>query len=90
MGIGGPVDMKGGARVNVCGVEVTTREQRIMTFMSRELEGPMRARSTMGKCEYLASLAAERFGDVPIGRLLQLASETIYRSRLAKGGIYAR
>ena len=48
----------------------------------REVEGDDRLR--------LANLAAERFGDVPIGRLLQLASEVIYRSRLAKGGIYAR
>lgn len=76
--------------MNVCGIEVTMRERQVMTMMSRELENPMRARSTMGKCEYLANLAADYFGDVPIGRLLQLASEVIYRQRLANGGIYAR
>lgn len=76
--------------MNVCGIEVTMRERQVMTMMSRELENPMRARSTVGKCEHLANVAADHFGDVPIGRLLQLASEVIYRQRLANGGIYAR
>lgn len=76
--------------MNVCGVNVTTREQRAMTLMSRELDNPMRARSTVAKCEHLANLAADHFGDIPIGRLLQLASEVIYRRRLKNGGIYAR
>ena len=73
--------------MNVCGVDVTTMEQRAMR---RELNNPMRAKSTVAKCEHLANLVADHFGDIPIGRLLQLASEVIYRQRLANGGVYAR
>lgn len=76
--------------MNVCGVDVTTMEQRAMTLMRRELNNPMRAKSTVAKYEHLANLVADHFGDIPIGRLLQLASEVIYRQRLANGGVYAR